>query len=228
MAISIYALCDPDTDAIHYVGQATDCLARLRGHLKHPAPKVAAWLAELGGRTPALRILEETTKGEAEAKERFWIRYLSQRGCRLLNTVGLPDEEPQRTAEQLERNKRSLRTRRLRAYFKRKRARSLVDRPASPNSDAQSSMFMRASGTSKSGKIAFRVVGRYPSHPGRETCREPKVAGQPESQVCGAATTEFPGPSFERLEADSVPIIHENGPVCEGDERCRDHGHPRC
>lgn len=98
--IYIYALRDPDTDDIHYVGQSSNPAARLQGHMRNPATKLEPWLAKLAvqGRKPVIQILEETTSMDADEKEQFWIRHMAQRGCSLLNSLLLPAPEPRQPA----------------------------------------------------------------------------------------------------------------------------------
>jgi predicted GIY-YIG superfamily endonuclease len=60
--VTIYALCDPDSLAVRYVGKANDMRARIRSH-RHEAKsqkfrtRKANWLRSLGGRDPVVMIL---------------------------------------------------------------------------------------------------------------------------------------------------------------------------
>lgn len=85
----IYALIDPLTDEIRYVGKSNDYHQRLRHHI-HNAPKLVnhrdAWINGLlkTGHRPETYVLEEVGANWQEA-ERFWIAYLKLIGCRLTN-----------------------------------------------------------------------------------------------------------------------------------------------
>lgn len=93
---SIYALIDPDAEAIRYVGRTTTSLAkRLRGHIwaatgKHKQRPCAFWISTLlrGGRQPAIRLLQVGTdingSGQAEID---WIAKLKSEGIHLLNAT---------------------------------------------------------------------------------------------------------------------------------------------
>ncbi|KKK73915.1 hypothetical protein LCGC14_2889040 [marine sediment metagenome] len=91
--IKIYALIDPTTNRIRYVGKTAQTLQkRLKEHLsparlkKDSAKNV--WLRSLKVR-PVIVVLEECTKKEAEASEIFWIRLLKMTGNDLVNsTIG--------------------------------------------------------------------------------------------------------------------------------------------
>src|SRR5262245_9119157 len=83
----IYALIDPRTSEIRYVGVTQHPQYRFQEHLTsaaHDTPRDAreAWLRELrlAGLKPYLRILEKAPPGEANIRETWWIRYLAERG----------------------------------------------------------------------------------------------------------------------------------------------------
>ena len=89
----IYALIDPTTNRIRYVGKTTQTLKqRLKNHLaasrlkKNSAKNI--WLRTFKG-LPIIVVLEECEKKEAEAVEIFWIRLLKMVGNNLTNgTIG--------------------------------------------------------------------------------------------------------------------------------------------
>lgn len=86
---TIYALVDPITDCIRYVGKTVqDPRVRLKEHIANPTNGYTEeWITNLswGGQKPVMRILEECSRDEVYRREAFWIRYMSDRGCSLLN-----------------------------------------------------------------------------------------------------------------------------------------------
>jgi hypothetical protein len=78
--VTIYSLCDPDTDTVRYVGLTTrDPEARLRGHLygarvqRFLSPK-DQWLLRLRQQAvyPTVRILARVPLADAVAAETYW------------------------------------------------------------------------------------------------------------------------------------------------------------
>lgn len=86
---TIYALVDPTTDCIRYVGKTTqDPRIRLNEHVNHPTNAYTEdWITNLrwDGHKPVMRILEECSRSEVYRREVFWIRYMLDHGCSLLN-----------------------------------------------------------------------------------------------------------------------------------------------
>lgn len=88
--IAIYALCEPDTCEVRYVGKTNNVQRRLSNHLCAregsylPSQK---WIVDLGkmGREPLLFILEWSK--EWEESERRWISNFRKDGARLLNVA---------------------------------------------------------------------------------------------------------------------------------------------
>lgn len=88
----IYALCDPDTGAVRYIGQT--CYPRRRKWLHCSSSnnrgmrKVNIWVRSLldQGKKPAFSIIEETT--DLDARERYWIAQARELGVELLNMNG--------------------------------------------------------------------------------------------------------------------------------------------
>lgn len=91
--IFIYALRDPITDDVHYVGQTNHLHRRLKQHLKETDnSKKTEWIRELKklGLTPSIKVLEKVPPEEAGPAEKKWIHHYSQYGL-LKNTTYLDD-----------------------------------------------------------------------------------------------------------------------------------------
>lgn len=91
MSFSVYALLDPDTEEIRYIGQTCQALAkRLFWHVQKPSNYLLDdWMTELRkkGKSPIIRLLDSaTTRQAAKNKERALIGQC--RGSRLLNIEG--------------------------------------------------------------------------------------------------------------------------------------------
>lgn len=77
----IYALCEPDTGEIRYIGKAVDVERRLRGHLSDSElarvakTRKAKWLRSVlaRGLEPVVQILEEAPAELIDEAERHWI-----------------------------------------------------------------------------------------------------------------------------------------------------------
>jgi hypothetical protein len=88
--VTIYALTDPDSGEVRYVGQTKDVWKRYSGHLlmaKGSASK-HGWFKDLQQRQrgPLLKILEEHIEThEAKAREEWWIKYYRGDGADLVN-----------------------------------------------------------------------------------------------------------------------------------------------
>lgn len=84
----IYALVDPRTQAIRYIGRTNNLKLRLQGHRIQPSRKVGAWIQELqqNGLKPHCRLLEKIDQDvEVDAAELTWIKWAQDHGSDLLN-----------------------------------------------------------------------------------------------------------------------------------------------
>lgn len=87
----IYALCEPDTFEIRYVGQTTQPLKkRLRQHIsegRKPRNYRGKWIAKLlqSGATPTILVLDEVLVNELDKAEMCWISNFRLLECRLVN-----------------------------------------------------------------------------------------------------------------------------------------------
>lgn len=94
----IYALQDPITDEIRYVGKSINPEERLKYHIKHLKREAntwkSRWITKLlnQGLSPQLIILEEVV-GRWQEAEMFWIAYLKSIGCRLTNLTEGGDKD---------------------------------------------------------------------------------------------------------------------------------------
>jgi len=92
--VSIYALCEPDTGEVRYIGQTRSSLRqRLAGHLASPSNGLMlAWLTALAveGKRPAITLVETAVAPDAGQRERFHITSYIERGAALLNSAGVP------------------------------------------------------------------------------------------------------------------------------------------
>jgi hypothetical protein len=100
--IIIYALCEPDTGEVRYVGKAKDLKKRIKWHKKEKgSTRKCRWLQSLASRglEPLAVVLAEVSDGSWRDCERAWIAYYRQLGCDLCNHTdggdGLnnPDQE---------------------------------------------------------------------------------------------------------------------------------------
>jgi excisionase family DNA binding protein len=90
---SVYALSDPRTDEIRYVGIAQDIYQRYAQHLSQiPSSneKKEAWISELraAGIVPRLIVFEaNVSKTIIYEREAYWIQYYLARGEKLTNII---------------------------------------------------------------------------------------------------------------------------------------------
>jgi hypothetical protein len=100
--ITIYALIDPRTDAIRYIGKSANPDVRYASHCTASSPlrAVRAWITELAKRKlrPRLRLLEVVPAASADATEARWIARESGPG--LLNRRGGSTGRPLKAAEE--------------------------------------------------------------------------------------------------------------------------------
>lgn len=109
LPIFIYALTDPNTCEIRYVGKAVRPKERLRGHINHVEPThKSRWIQSLTreGKEPGLRILESLPAGSSwQERERFWIAEGKRLGWPLTNETsggdGVQDLSPEAKAKML-------------------------------------------------------------------------------------------------------------------------------
>lgn len=88
----IYALTDPDTQEVRYIGKADNPQKRLNRHLGQFEPKPthkSNWIKSLLeiGKQPGVKILEEVDESEWQSSERKWINEYKSSGANLTNTT---------------------------------------------------------------------------------------------------------------------------------------------
>lgn len=109
----VYALCEPDTKAVRYIGKTVNLKARIARYRcgKHHSPHLKNWIAKLGrqGKWPEVKLLETCLFGLGEA-EKHWIKHGRERGWDLINaTDGGDSGRP--SAESMQRMKDAQRQR---------------------------------------------------------------------------------------------------------------------
>jgi predicted GIY-YIG superfamily endonuclease len=91
MTVFIYALIDPDTSDVRYIGKTVNPESRYRDHCntghEYRNPRKVAWVKALKsqGKKPVLAILEECTDEGWEEAESKWIKHYQPS---ILNTYG--------------------------------------------------------------------------------------------------------------------------------------------
>lgn len=99
VVVSAYALIDPRTSEVRYVGVTGAPSARLGGHRhvseSRRSPK-QEWVAELAAidLQPGMIVLEEVPLSRWETTERRWIAYYRKAGARLTNITDGGDSPP--------------------------------------------------------------------------------------------------------------------------------------
>lgn len=101
---SVYALCDPRTGDIRYIGQTIDIHKRYAQHLLYSsegAKKV--WLDELKSAQllPTITVLESNiSDDQISEREMYWIAYYLERSCDLTNITLPAHRNPQNSERQ--------------------------------------------------------------------------------------------------------------------------------
>lgn len=90
MIIYIYALLDPDTDEVRYVGKTDNTNRRLSRHIhvaENDNPAKVKWVTSLkaNGKIPKMVILEESAPDTWVDREKHWIAYYRASGAALTN-----------------------------------------------------------------------------------------------------------------------------------------------
>lgn len=99
---SIYALCEPDTGDVRYIGRTSYPLHhRLSNHVGSAKsnkcnPALSQWINDLlaKGQDPSIVLLEECSLTEADAAEKAWIALCAEKECNLLNKAFLSKRAP--------------------------------------------------------------------------------------------------------------------------------------
>lgn len=90
--IYIYALIDPRTNEIKYIGHARNVDKRYKQHCDIMNPKYSNlhkknWIKQLFdiNLKPIIRVIEECDNSNYNLRERYWIKYYRDLGCKLTN-----------------------------------------------------------------------------------------------------------------------------------------------
>lgn len=87
--VYIYGLTDPRNNQLRYVGYTDNLKRRLNKHLNDKeVTHKTCWIKSMraDGVLPDVFVIEETSKQECQATERFWIAYFRYVGCDLTNS----------------------------------------------------------------------------------------------------------------------------------------------
>ena len=95
--VDIYALCDPDSKEVRYIGKANNAGSRLQRHLsdmKRRNTPLYSWMRKLegSGKSPILKVIIVCGDDDWKAHEREAIRMARGMGVRLLNLAEGGDE----------------------------------------------------------------------------------------------------------------------------------------
>ena len=87
--VTIYALLDPNTEQIRYVGKTVHCpKRRLQNHLHEKGNTYKCnWIKSLNGKIPELLILDTVSKDDWIFWEQYWISQCKTWGFKLTNTT---------------------------------------------------------------------------------------------------------------------------------------------
>jgi len=89
--VYIYALIDPTTKEIRYIGKTIKPEARLSAHMaaKDANRHKCNWIKKLkrNGKKPVMEIIEVTSDDKWKQRETYWIHKCIDDGCRLTNLV---------------------------------------------------------------------------------------------------------------------------------------------
>lgn len=93
----IYALCEPETLQIKYIGKSDQPQKRFYNHLNdRKTTHKVNWLNQLKSKAlvPVLKILEEVSKKDWEEREKYWISFYKNLGNNLTNSTNGGDGVP--------------------------------------------------------------------------------------------------------------------------------------
>lgn len=95
--VDIYALADPRTETVRYIGQSVNVTARTKMHLFERVGIKGEWIAELAGQRlePTISVLTKVDASSADRVEREYIQRYLDMGCNLLNIIHNPNRTVQ-------------------------------------------------------------------------------------------------------------------------------------
>lgn len=99
--MDIYALRDPNTMIVRYVGASKNPRKRFSAHVKDTAnTHKVAWIRSLGNDKPKMIVLEKNLDDDDWCgRETFWIQYFRKHGCDLTNATDGGEGSPNPSEE---------------------------------------------------------------------------------------------------------------------------------
>jgi len=88
--ISIYALVDPETEQVRYIGKSLHPESRFNAHMHdHTRSQKGDWIQGLikRGLVPEMRIVEEVPRDQGEMREIYWMNYYKEQGHSITNVI---------------------------------------------------------------------------------------------------------------------------------------------
>jgi len=119
--VYIYALCEPDTEDVRYIGKTVRFPTRIRAHYREKrTTRKCRWLNSLDGRLPIVKVLEIVGEESWEEAEKRQIRIHREMGCDLTNHTDGGDGRSAFTVEEIETISQQMKAKMNDPDFKRK------------------------------------------------------------------------------------------------------------
>jgi group I intron endonuclease len=169
----IYALLDPLTREVRYIGKADNPKARLANHLAEANKRNnhrTRWLRSVmnHGMKPILEILDEVPQHEWPSWEAAYIEFFLEQGCKLVNGTRGGEGSQNPTAEVRAKRSLALRGRKLSAGHRAKISASLrgkKGKPLSPENIAKLAAYHRGRPKSPEQRAKMSAAQKGEKHP---------------------------------------------------------------